>query len=52
MKLAPVALVLVSLVGVAAWQPSPSRSGEIPVPYPDGYREWTHVKSALAGATS
>lgn len=51
-KLAPVALVLVSLVAVVAWQPPASRSGETPVPYPDGYREWTHVKSALAGATS
>ena len=50
-KLAAVALVLVSLVGVVAWQPSASRGGEAPVPYPDGYREWTHVKSALAGAT-
>ena len=52
MKLTPVALVLVSLLGVVVWQPPASRTGEAPVPYPDGYREWTHVKSALASATS
>ena len=52
MKSAPVVLLLVMLVSLIAWQPNASRSGEAPVPYPDGYREWTHVKSALAGATS
>ena len=52
MKPAPVVLVLVSLVSVVALKPSASRTSETPVPYPDGYREWTHVKSALAGATS
>ena len=50
MKPAPVGLVLVSLVSVVALKPFASRTSETPVPYPDGYREWTHVKSALAGA--
>ena len=50
MKPAPVVLVLVSLVSVVALKPSAPRTRETPVPYPDGYREWAHVKSALAGA--
>jgi hypothetical protein len=29
----------------AAWPGNPRAAGTAPVPYPDGYRQWTHVKS-------
>jgi cytochrome P460 len=32
-----------ALVGLAAWLPPVSDE----VPYPDGYREWAHIKSAM-----
>lgn len=45
-----VGIVLVPLVlfgGVVAWQSSTSS----PVEYPEGYRNWTHVKSAVISPT-
>lgn len=44
-------VVLVSglLGSVVAWQPSGSGDGNAPVAYPDGYRNWAHVKSTLVG---
>ncbi|MGH7471255.1 MAG: cytochrome P460 family protein [Longimicrobiales bacterium] len=37
------------MAALCAWHPSASKQTE--VPYPDGYRDWTHVKSALIGPT-
>jgi hypothetical protein len=52
MKPIPVALVLVSLVSLLAWQPFVRGNAGVPVPYPEGYRGWAHVKSATVGPAS
>src|SRR5215212_4313890 len=52
MKPAPVVVVLVSLVSILAWRPSLSGPAAPSVPYPDGYRDWAHVKSAAVGPTN
>lgn len=47
MKLATVLFLLTLLGSILAWQPSVSVDDEAPVAYPEGYRNWAHVKSAL-----
>ncbi len=47
MKLVTVLFLVASLGGVLAWQPNGAPDGLAPVPYPEGYRNWAHVKSAL-----
>jgi hypothetical protein len=47
MKLAPALLLLALLGSIVAWQPSTQGNASVPVPYPEGYRSWVHVKSAL-----
>ena len=45
-----IALVsLATLSTVLALQPNTSAPGTAPVDYPEGYRRWTHVKSAVIG---
>lgn len=43
--------VLVAGVAVAALGGMVARASVGPVPYPDGYRGWTHVKSTVIGPT-
>ena len=45
-------VVLAALLGSWALQqpPAPQRAGAA-VPYPDGYRSWSHVKSGVIGPT-
>lgn len=45
MNLAVVPFLLILLRGALAWQPSVAADGQ--VAYPEGYRNWVHVKSAL-----
>src|SRR5687767_13234248 len=40
-------LPLALLAGVLAWRPFVSAGTAAPVVYPEGYRTWSHVKSAL-----
>ncbi|HTE48166.1 MAG TPA: cytochrome P460 family protein [Gemmatimonadaceae bacterium] len=47
MKFASGLCLLASLGGVLAWRTSAST--QAPVPYPDGYRNWVHVKSTAVG---
>jgi hypothetical protein len=47
MKLAMALLLLASVATVPAWQPSVSADAAGPVAYPEGYRDWAHVKSTL-----
>jgi hypothetical protein len=47
MKLASTFFLLGSLVSLIAWQPSVSYHNEASVAYPEGYRNWVHVKSGL-----
>ena len=42
MRIPALALLVTALGTVVGWQPKSA-----PVPYPEGYRNWTHVKSAL-----
>ena len=46
-------LLLLPLLGgvIVAWQQSSTPNAVAPVAYPDGYRTWTHVKSALISPT-
>jgi hypothetical protein len=52
MKPAPVVLVLVSSLCIVAWAVPDSRESRAPVPYPEGFRTWAHVKSAAVGPTN
>lgn len=47
MKLAAVLLLLASLVSVLSRQPSVAADDAAPLAYPEGYRDWAHVKSTL-----
>ncbi len=47
MKIAAVLLLLATLGGVLAWQPSVSADAAAQVAYPEGYRDWAHVKTTL-----
>jgi hypothetical protein len=48
MKSRPALALLGLSLSLAAWMPKSTPS----VPYPDGYRGWTHVKSGLIGPTA
>lgn len=37
------------LAGTIAWHGSAGAAGQSAIEYPDGYREWAHIKSALLG---
>lgn len=43
------ALLVPFLGGAAAWQASVAPSGADAVAYPEGYRDWAHVKSTMVG---
>jgi hypothetical protein len=47
MKFAPRLLLFAPLISALAWTWSVSRDAATPVEYPEGYRNWAHVKSAL-----
>jgi hypothetical protein len=47
MKLASSFFLLAWLVSIIAWQPSVLFHNEGSVAYPEGYRNWIHVKSSL-----
>lgn len=49
MRVVSLLLTLGVLVGILAWRPAGSGQAAAPVPYPEGYRGWTHVKSTLIG---
>ena len=46
MRFPPGPFLLASLAVVFAWQPSTANDAA-PVAYPEGYRDWAHVKSAF-----
>ncbi len=45
MRLPAFALLVSALGSVVGWQPT--STAVAPVPYPEGYRNWTHVKSSV-----
>lgn len=47
MKRGIVVGLFTALISAIAWTPFVSSRLSDTVPYPDGYREWTHVKSSL-----
>jgi len=47
MKPATILLPLVLLGSILAWQQSVSADDQAPLAYPEGYRNWVHVKSRL-----
>jgi hypothetical protein len=49
MRVAPVLLALGIAGGILAWRPTASDQAAAPVPYPEGFRRWSHVKSTLIG---
>jgi hypothetical protein len=49
MKVAIVLVSLAALGGVLAWRAPVPDQAEPAVPYPEGYRRWSHVKSTLIG---
>ena len=49
MKVAIVLVSLAALGGGLAWRAPMPDQAEPAVPYPDGYRNWSHVKSTLIG---
>lgn len=49
MKILPLAISSATLIGLAAWRAPHSTAGDAPVPYPEGYRTWAHVKSTAIG---
>jgi hypothetical protein len=49
MRIVSVLLTLGILGGILAWRPAGSGQASAPIPYPEGYRGWTHVKSTLIG---
>jgi hypothetical protein len=49
MKVVIVLASLATLVTAVAWNPLALAHAVAPVDYPDGYRAWTHVKSAVIG---
>lgn len=51
MKVASVLFLSALLGSTLAWEPSVPANTIAPVPYPEGYRTWTHVKSTLISAT-
>lgn len=48
-KLTVIFVLVASLAGAHAWQASDSVRAVPPVAYPEGYRDWTHVKSTMVG---
>lgn len=51
MKPATLFIFMVLLSSILAWQPSDSADAPPPLAYPEGYRGWAHVKSALVSPT-
>ncbi len=49
MKLATVMLLFALLGGVLAWQTAVPSDAVPPIAYPEGYRDWTHVKTQVIG---
>ncbi|MGH9320683.1 MAG: cytochrome P460 family protein [Vicinamibacteria bacterium] len=44
-------ILLSTLAGVLGWQASVPPGNTLPIPYPEDYRDWTHVKSSLISPT-
>lgn len=51
MRLAAVVSLSALAGGIFTWHPSVSADATAPVPYPEGYRGWMHIKSTLVGPT-
>jgi len=49
MRQAALPCLIALLVGVIAWRPAALAPTAEPLPYPEGYRDWVHIRSTVIG---